>query len=164
MKYKVQKREFDGRVWTHGILIPDGFYRVMQMTRHNHRNILSMEARGYMVTECDDDESLCGIYEENSDRRCTDESVYKVMGAKPNGINADAKLVYVTKGMNYVDPTLTLGRRARDIREEARLKKIGQEAKQSRESGLREAAAVMGLGADDPIGDVENALRAKLGS
>lgn len=75
MKYRISKRDDDGRAFTYGVVLPDSFYRVMELTRFNGDIIAGFEARGYLVEElADDDTTPCGLYFGETQQRVTDES------------------------------------------------------------------------------------------
>jgi hypothetical protein len=101
MRYVVTKPEFDNRSVTHGVILPDGYYRIIELTRSNGVNIESLANRGYDVDEYEGDLPP-GLYGEADDVRYTDESVIEALGMNdgtpPKRAPAD-----------YEDPTRTLG-------------------------------------------------------
>lgn len=51
--YLIKKKRGDARLTTCGVIIPDGFYVVMNMTFENQRQIQNIKKFGYEVTETD---------------------------------------------------------------------------------------------------------------
>lgn len=104
MKYRLYKSRYDRRIMTHGIILPDGFFRIFEMTRHNGRHIESMIARGYTVEEEETDTAPCGIYDEETGERVTDASVLAALDG-----GGRAALVFLTPEQAYNDPMATVG-------------------------------------------------------
>lgn len=103
MKYRLYKPRYDGRLMTRGLVFPDGFFRIFEMTRWNGTHIDALLARGYVVEE-EDSDLPCGIYDEETSERVTDASV--VAAIDSGGRQA---LQFIRKDDKYDDPMATLG-------------------------------------------------------
>lgn len=103
MKYRLYKPRYDSRLMTAGVVFPDGFYRIFEMTRWNGRGVDALLNRGYAIEE-DDSELPCGIYDELTNERVTDASV---IAAIDNG--GRQALQFIRKDDPYDDPMTTLG-------------------------------------------------------
>jgi hypothetical protein len=76
MKYKVSKASDDGRYSTFGYMLPDGYYRVIGLTRFNGEQLLGFEKLGYVVEELpEDDATLAGLYQASTGQRVVDSTV-----------------------------------------------------------------------------------------
>ena len=103
MKYRISKPAYDSRAFTHGLVLPDGFSRVVELTRHNGDILVSMERRGYLVEELDEkDKTLTGLYFEGSGDRVTDASALAVT-------DDPAKNELVRASADYEDPARYAG-------------------------------------------------------
>lgn len=103
MKYIVYKTKPDNLFYTHGILLPDGYFRVFEMTRYNGKNVESLQNRGYVIEE-ETDGRKCGLYDEMTLMRMDEDSVIAsldpVMRVEARALPDDAP---------EVDPCATLG-------------------------------------------------------
>lgn len=72
MPYKISKPQPDRRINTCGFLLPDGFYRVEEMTFDNTEHFESIKKR-YRVEEIKD--AATGLYYEATDERVDEDSV-----------------------------------------------------------------------------------------
>jgi hypothetical protein len=120
MKYRVSKPVPDARSFTCGVVLPDTFYRVIELTRYNGAALEGFESRGYTVEELDDDDkTLPGLYQEVTGLRVTDDSALGVadrasglteLSAAPPGYQDPAKQVgipraeRIKRGMTKVNP------------------------------------------------------------
>ena len=175
MKYKVVKTDYDGRIFTHGVIMPDGFYRVISLTRKNFKNLQSLSDRGYMLTELpDDDGTVCGLYEEGSDRLVDPQSAFYFAAPRLPGDATEYKVKYIQQKdyKTYKDDLQWLGMSKADkrkLKRESRMSKAQLEFMQSkkqvdksRNDGLSEVAGMMGISGS--IGVVEDQVRERLGS
>ena len=175
MKYKIEKADYDGRVFTHGIVFPDGFYRVISLTRKNYRHLQTLENRGYMLTELpDNDGTVCGLYEEGSDRLVDPQSAFFAAAPPLPGDTTEHKVKYIPQKdyKTYKDDLQQLGMskaEKRQIKRESRMSKAQMEfmkSKQavdsSRNSGIAEVAGMMGISGN--VGEMEDQVRERLGS
>jgi hypothetical protein len=86
---------------TSGIVLPDGYFRILDMTRENAHIFEWLENRDYIVEEYVGDQPD-GLYREDDGKRYTTESV---MAACDLTANQVAKLAAPT----YVDPAKSVG-------------------------------------------------------
>ena len=134
MKYRIDKPADDSRAFMAGIVLPDGFYRIVELTRYNGDNILHMEKLGYLVTEMpEDDDHPTGLYEIGTHRRITDDSALAHADMRVQGQLAEAPATYVDPasylGMPPDKKAAKLGRKPRrpDPASVERGKKIARE-------------------------------------
>ena len=103
MKYIVYKTKPDNMFHTHGVLLPDGYYRVFEMTRWNGRNVESLQNRGYVIEE--ETQGLkCGLYDEITNRRCDETSVTGSLDA-----TSGVSVKHLPDDAPEFDPCATLG-------------------------------------------------------
>lgn len=127
MKYRIEKPEDDARAFSHGIVLPDGFYRVVELTRYNGKALEGMESRGYLVTELEDeDKTVPGLYYAATGQRVTDESALGVMD-KDSGIGE-----LEPAGPGYVDPAKMVGMPRKERVKRGILKVSAKDAEQGR--------------------------------
>ncbi|MCU0810614.1 MAG: hypothetical protein MUE59_06190 [Thiobacillaceae bacterium] len=153
MKYKITKAEFDGRLFTHHVYFPDGYYRIYSLTRTNHANLESLIARGYEVEEYDGP-LAAGLYDEETDKRVDPLSVLRV--ASPS--SPDTAVVELPQ--DAPDDCATLGIRPREMRAQKRRRISPQEARQNSVDDLRNTLSALKVGYR--VSDSRDALEAKL--
>ena len=147
MKVRIAKRQDDGRSFTYGVVLPDGFYRVMELSRFNGDIIAGFEQRGYEVTEMDDEDgTLPGLYFAEADQRVEDNSALAYVDPEA----PDRRLI--PRKAEEMDQAKWIGM----PKDERRRRKIGQTprgsvaheeigariAKSSLQAQIEEAAAV----------------------
>jgi hypothetical protein len=104
MRYLITKPVPDQRSVVAGVVMPDGFYRIMDMTRENAHVFEWLNNRGWDTEEYEGD-LPSGIYLEADDVRYTTESV---MGTTDVGSGVSLQKAPVA----YVDPTKWIGNKA----------------------------------------------------
>jgi hypothetical protein len=151
MKYRIDKPADDSRAFIAGIVLPDGFFRIIDLTRYNGDNILHMEKEGYQVVELpEDDDHLTGLYELGTHRRITDDSALAHADMRVQGQLAEAPATYVDPasylGMPPDKKAAKLGRKPRraDPASAARGEKIAREGLKQTVSENR-AAVTLGV-------------------
>lgn len=102
MKYRVFKPNYDHRLFLHGVNLPDGFFRVFELTEHNGVHVESLMKRYEVIEEPED--LPCGIYDVATSRRVTDESLLKAIANQ----NRDL-LEFLGPEDDYDDPMKYLG-------------------------------------------------------
>ena len=152
MKYKITKPDYDGRMFTHHLVMPDGYYRIFSLTRNNHANLESQINRGYLVEEYRG-ELAAGLYEEDTDLRVDPMSVMEAMG-----IGGHGTVRYLSQ--DDADDSETLGLRPRDFRRDKRLRRSPQEERGNRIDDIRDALSAMKV--SYKATDSRAALEAKL--
>jgi len=174
MKYRIYKYNDDGKMTVAGIMLPDGFYRVVSLSRKNWPNIAALEKHGYVLEELpESDKTKVGLYEEGTDKAVSDESAFASTAPLVPGQVTRPPLKYLTAEelKDYVCPTLTLGMSKDELRAMRRGNRVGRrggdqvkaEVAQSRASGLKDVAGMLGIKGDN-LGELESSLREKLGS
>lgn len=150
MKYKLYKAVDDGRLYTASIVLPDGFYRIMQLTRDNHKNLETAVAqRGYIVEELpDNDKRKCGIYSEWDDKRCTEASVKSAFEVHGGGMD---RVEFLADKDPVDDATERLGWSKARIRESKGIRGARRRGGQEVRTGntvedLSKALGAMGIG------------------
>jgi len=150
MKYRISKIAPDSRVSTCGVVLPDGCYRILDMTRWNGRNLEVLAKVGYIVEElAEADRTPSGLYSEETGLRITDDS--GMAKADMKGEHAEAPADYKDKatylGMPADVKAKRLGKVAprRDPASVTRAQRITQGALAEIASEQR-VAAKLGLG------------------
>lgn len=158
-KYLIRKDDYDGRVYTHGVLLPDGYFRVMNLNLNNRRHLESMVKRGYSVSE--EKQMRAGLYEEGTGKRCDEASVAIVSAPfPPNG----AKVKYIENSSDVEDSCDSLGLDPRELRAKARMRTGIQPKKPSPAAHRNEMmqtlkAAGFKVSTTDKVGDLEQKMR-----
>jgi hypothetical protein len=153
MKYMVTKPDYDGRLFTHHVVLPDGYYRVFSLTRHNHDNLESLIRRGYNVEEYRG--SLAGgLYEEDTDQRVDPHSVMESMAVNNQG----RTVRYLDQ--EAPDDSETLGLRPKHFRQDRRGRVTAEQERKNSVQDLRDSLAAMKIGYK--ANDSRDALEAKL--
>jgi hypothetical protein len=103
MRYIVFKERPDSLFHCDGVFLPDGYYRVFELTKYNAGKIESLERRGYVLQE-ETDGRKCGLYDEDTGQRVDEDSV---RGALDPGTGMAIK--YLADDAPEVDPMATMG-------------------------------------------------------
>ena len=153
MKYMVTKPDYDGRLFTHHVVLPDGYYRIFSLTRHNHENLESLIRRGYSVEEYRG--TLAGgLYEEDTDQRVDPTSVLEA-----NALNNQGRTVrYIDQ--EAPDDSETLGLRPKHYRQAKRGRLTAEQERRNTVQDLRDTLAALKIGYK--ANDSRDALEAKL--
>jgi hypothetical protein len=153
MKYKITKPDFDGRLFTHHVVLPDGYYRIFSLTRHNHENLESLIRKGYEVEEYRGD-LAGGLYDESTDERVDPQSVMEHLAVNNQG----RQVRYLDQ--DAPDDSETLGLRPKHFRQAKRGRLTEQQERHNHVQDLRDSLAAMKVKyrADDS----REALEAKL--
>lgn len=127
MKYRISKVADDSRSGVCGIVLPDGFERIMDLTRYNGRNLLHAESCGYTVEELpDDDVTPSGLYWLATGKRVTDRSALSFFDKRPGSPEAPEEAP-----KDYLDPASLLG-----LPPDKKAVKLGRAAKRADPSGV----------------------------
>jgi hypothetical protein len=153
MKYKITKPDYDGRLFTHHVVLPDGYYRIFSLTRNNHDNLDSLINKGYDIEEYRGD-LAGGLYEEATDKRVDPMSVMEAMAVNNQG----RQVRYLEQ--DAPDDSETLGLRPRHFRQAKRGRLTADEERRNSVQDLRDALSAMKVGYR--ANDSRDALEAKL--
>ena len=153
MKYRITKPDYDGRLFTHHVILPDGYYRIFSLTRHNHDNLESLIRKGYEVEEYRG-ELAGGLYEEDTDQRVDPISVMEHLAVNNQG-----------RAVRYLDQDApddseTLGLRPKHFRQAKRGRLTAEQERKNSVEDLRNSLAAMKIGYR--ASDSRDALEAKL--
>jgi hypothetical protein len=139
MKYKIVKPDYDGRMFTHHVVLPDGYYRIFNLTRHNHENLESLIRKGYEVDEYTGP-LAAGLYEEDSELRVDPYSVLQHASPATSGM----PVRYIDQ--EAPDDSETLGLRPRQFRQQKRQRMSPEQERGNRIDDLRNTLAAMKVG------------------
>lgn len=103
MKYIAYKPQGDSLFFCHGIFLPDGYFRVFEMTRWNGKNVESMQNRGYQIEE-EEEGRKCGLYHEASGKRVDEASVVGALD-----LRSGVQVRFLDDDAPEEDPLATLG-------------------------------------------------------
>lgn len=153
MKYRIVKPDYDGRFFTHHVVLPDGYYRIFNLTRHNHDNLESLIRRGYEIEEYTGP-LAGGLYEEGTDMRVDPASVMQ----KASPAFAGSPISYLDQ--EAPDDSETLGIRPREFRQVRRQRLTDEQVRGNKTQDLRDSLSALKVGYR--ASDSASALEAKL--
>ena len=100
MFYRISKAYDDQCAMSHGYVMPDGYYRIVEVTLHNAEVLRAVASRGWRVEDYTG-EQVSGLYRESDDMLVDQWSALERSIYPDREVRAPAA--------NYIDPGLTVG-------------------------------------------------------